>query len=197
MNRKKILEDLSIMQQIYAILFSTANKIQASSDSTMNDITSRQFMALLAIAHLNPMDTSLKNIAKKLGTSKQTANKLVNSLKVKNLIEIHNNEIDKRVLNLTITIKGQKILVDSSKKNIMFLGEVFKDFSTEELNLLWNLLKKVHKFDGQEYTGYEENANNIIDSQIITKEEVKFEEIIQEFTKLRTTKEIYLEKNSK
>lgn len=197
MDRKKVLEELSIMQQIYAILFSTANKIQASSDSTMNDITSRQFMALLAIAHLNPMDTSLKNIAKKLGTSKQTANKLVNSLKVKNLIEIHNNENDKRAINLTITIKGQKILVDSSKKNIMFLGEVFKDFSAEELSVLWNLLKKMHEFDGQEYTGYEENANNIIDSAIITKEEVKFEEIIQEFAKLRTSKEIYREKNSK
>lgn len=190
MDRKKVLEELSIMQQIYAILFSTANKIQASSDSIMSDITSRQFMALLAIAHLNPMDTSLKNIAKKLGTSKQTANKLVNSLKVKNLIEIHNNEIDKRAINLTITIKGQKILVDSSKKNIMFLGEVFKDFSAEELSLLWNLLKKIHQFDGQEYTGYEENANNIIDSAIVTKEEVKFEEIIQEFIKLRTNKDM-------
>jgi DNA-binding MarR family transcriptional regulator len=47
-------------------------------------LTSRQHMTLIAIAHLPTEDTTLMNIAKKLGTTKQTANKLISSLALKN-----------------------------------------------------------------------------------------------------------------
>lgn len=56
------------------------NKVQIKGDEQLEVLTSRQHMALIAIAHLPFEDTTLMNIAKKLGTTKQTANKLITSL---------------------------------------------------------------------------------------------------------------------
>lgn len=45
-------------------------------------------MTLIAIAHLPTEDTTLMNIAKKLGTTKQTANKLISSLAKKDMFTL-------------------------------------------------------------------------------------------------------------
>jgi hypothetical protein len=43
---------LYLIQQIYATLFSLTNKLQIKGDEFCEQITSRQFMALVAIIHL-------------------------------------------------------------------------------------------------------------------------------------------------
>src|SRR6478736_6047773 len=113
-----IYKELFLMQQTYATLFSLANKIQVKGDKSLELLTSRQHMAMVAIAHLPEDETTLNNIARKLGTTKQS---------VKQLITI--------------------------------MEELFKKFSTEELEIMWKLLKKLYSFDGEEHDGFEEEGN--------------------------------------
>ncbi|WP_368086867.1 hypothetical protein [Paenibacillus sp. yr247] len=47
---------------------SLANKIQMKGDAYFENLTSRQYMAMMAIAHLQEDETTLNNIARKLGT---------------------------------------------------------------------------------------------------------------------------------
>jgi len=39
-----------------------------------------------------------------------------------------------------------------------FFANLSKDFSIEEMEILWTLLKKLYRFDGEEQDGFEEDA---------------------------------------
>jgi len=52
MDLNKLLKELHFMQQSYATLFSVVNKVQIKGDEYLGILTSRQHMALNAIAHL-------------------------------------------------------------------------------------------------------------------------------------------------
>jgi len=149
------LKELYLMQQSYAILFSVANKIQSYCDDKLLDISSRQLMTMIAILHLPPDDTNLKNIALLLGTSKQNANKLLNSLKKNNYITISPGKNDKRAINVQITGEGNRIMNQGAETSIYSLATIFKSFSVDELERLCFFLKKISHFDNQPYQGFE------------------------------------------
>lgn len=95
MDFSKEIRDLFFMQQAYATLFSVLNKIQIRGDEYFGNLTSRQFMTIVAILHLPEDETTINNIARKLGTSKQNVNTLINSIEKKDTY-LHNqvNVID-------------------------------------------------------------------------------------------------------
>lgn len=66
-----------LMQQTYATLFSLANKLQVKGDQFLKHFTSRQLMAMIAIGHLPEGEASLNNIARMLGSTKQTVKQLI------------------------------------------------------------------------------------------------------------------------
>ncbi|MEX3747338.1 MarR family winged helix-turn-helix transcriptional regulator [Lysinibacillus xylanilyticus] len=154
-----LLKELHFMQQSYATLFSVVNKVQIRGDEYLEVLTSRQHMALIAIAHLPIENTTLVNIAKKLGTTKQTANKLITSLVKKGYVQTIPSKLDKRSINVEITSEGKIALIACSEKSTYFLADIFKDFNTEEIETLWKLLQKLYRFDGEELDGYEEMVN--------------------------------------
>ena len=66
-----------LIEQIYATLFSLTNKLQVQGDKYFDKLTSRQLMAIVAIAHLKEDETTLNNIARKLGNTKQSTKQLI------------------------------------------------------------------------------------------------------------------------
>lgn len=158
MKKVKDIEKLYLMQQAYATLFVTANKIQADGDKCFGNITSKQFMLIMAIAHLDEEDTTLNNIASKLGSSKQNVNAIVNGMAKKGYLEIVPSKKDKRAVNVKITEKAKKEVGKYSEASVNFLEKIFKDFTLQEVEVLWKLLKKVYEYDGIEQDGFEKNA---------------------------------------
>lgn len=173
------------MQQSYATLFSVVNKVQIRGDETLEILTSRQHMALIAIAHLPVVDTTLMNIAKKLGTSKQTANKLITSLANKGYVQTVPNPSDKRSINVEITPKGKQALIACSERSTYFLADMFHDFTSDEIESFWRLLQKLYRFDGEELDGFEQNANLETDktAPLITADAL--ERVLSEFARRR------------
>lgn len=155
--------DLFLMQQIYSALFSVGNKIQVQSDQYLEKLTSRQFMVILAIAHLPEDQASFNNIARKLGTTKQNVKQLVTTMKNKGYVEIAPSQHDKRAVNTTITTFGKQVALEAGEKGTYFLADLFKNFSTNELETMWALLKKLFSFDGEEQDGFEERSNLTMD----------------------------------
>lgn len=154
-----IYRELFLMQQTYATLFSLANKIQVKGDKSLELLTSRQYMAMVAIAHLPEDDTTLNNIARKLGTTKQSVKQLITIIENKGYVNIVPSKKDKRAINVKITDTGKRVLLVVAEKGIFFLEELFKKLSTEELEIMWGLLKKLYSFDGEEHDGFEEEGN--------------------------------------
>lgn len=154
-----IYRELFLMQQTYGTLFSLANKIQVKGDKSLELLTSRQYMAMVAIAHLPEDDTTLINIARKLGTTKQSVKQLITIIENKGYVNVVPSKKDKRAINVKITDTGKKVLLVVAEKGIFFLEELFKKLSTEELETMWGLLKKLYSFDGEEHDGFEEEGN--------------------------------------
>ncbi|MDR1568061.1 MAG: winged helix DNA-binding protein [Streptococcaceae bacterium] len=195
MDIEKLTLELHYMQQAYATLFSVVNKIQTRGDEVMEEITSRQQMALIAIVHLPQEETTLINIATMLATTKQTANKLITGLKNKGYIETIPSKKDKRSINVIITETGKNVLIKSSEKTTYFLADIFNEFTSEEVELFWHMLQKLYCFDGEEQNGFEERASFGIDKESDNNEVQLKNKIMEEFSKRR--KKHVLEGNNK
>lgn len=165
MDYSKALRELHLMQQTYATFFSVTNKFQAQGDSYFEKLTSRQYMIMLAIAHLPEEDTTLINIAKKLETSKQSAQSLITNLEKKGYLVTSASKRDKRAINVTITELGKQIMVECGENAVTLLSDIFNDFTTQELETLWSLLKKLYGLKGKEQSGFEENVNYKFEDQ--------------------------------
>lgn len=157
MDNKDFNELQFIMDQTYASLMAVSNKLQTAGDSYSDDLTSKQFMTLLAILHIPEGDATIINIAGKLGTTKQNAARIIKSLEKKKYITVVPSEKDKRAVNVMLTEAGIRSVSKNAgdvKKN--FMTDIFKDFRKEELETLWQLLKKLYSYDGVPMDGFEE-----------------------------------------
>lgn len=160
--KEKIMDDyreIFLMQQTYATLFSLANKIQVKADKYLGAMTSRQIMTMVAIGHLQEGQTTLNNIARKLGTTKQSVKQIITIMERKGYVVTVPSQQDKRAVNVKITEYGKQACMEVSERSIYFFTDVFKDLKTEEIETLWGLLKKLYRFDGEEQDGFEEEGN--------------------------------------
>lgn len=149
--------DIFLIQQIYATLFSLSNKLQIQGDKYSEGLTSRQFMAMLAVIHLSENETTLNNIARKLGTTKQSVKQLITIIENKGYIMTIPSDQDKRAVNVKITESGRKAMLHCYEKSLNFLADISKNLTTDEMETLWNLLKKLYCFDGEERDEFVEN----------------------------------------
>ena len=92
MDYNKELHLLHLMQQVYSSLISVSNKLQTTGDKYCVPLTSRQYMTVLAMLHLPEEETTIVNIAYKLGATMQNVTQLIKSLekKVKELETLWN-----------------------------------------------------------------------------------------------------------
>ncbi|MGW8958466.1 MarR family winged helix-turn-helix transcriptional regulator [Paenibacillus sp. NPDC055715] len=173
--------EIFLMLQTYATMFSLANKLQVQGDKYFDKLTSRQYMTMIAIAHLPEDETTLNNIARKLGTTKQSVKQLITIIENKGYIITLPSQKDKRAINVKFTESAKQVLMECGEKSLHFMTDIFKDFSIEELEVLWSLLKKLYRFDGAEQDGFEEEAKMGMDED---KNELNVR-ALKEFERLR------------
>ena len=58
---------------------------------------------------------------------------------------------------ITTDIGKQKI-IECSQYAVDFMADIFRHFATEEIESLWNLLRKLYEFDGSHQDGFEESG---------------------------------------
>jgi DNA-binding MarR family transcriptional regulator len=165
MDYSKVLRELHLMQQTYATFFSITNKLQAQGDSYFKDLTSRQYMIMLAVAHLPEEETTLINIARELGTSKQSAQTLITNLQKKGYLITGMSKRDKRAINVKITELGKQVMIECGEKAVNLMVDIFNDFTTEDLETLRGLLEKLNGGKSGEQVGFEEDVNYKFETQ--------------------------------
>lgn len=148
-----------IMEQVYSSLITVSNKLQATGDKYCSPLTSRQYMTILAILHLPKNETTIVNIANKLGVTKQNITQVIDSLKKKGFVSVVPSNKDKRAVNVIVTELGIETMVNCGKNSTVdFMAEIFKDFKKNELEVLWKMLTKLYRFDGIKMDGFEADA---------------------------------------
>lgn len=173
-----------LIQQIYTTIFSLTNKMQVHEAKYFDKMSSRQLMAIIAIYHLPEGKATLNNIAKKLGTTKQSVKQIITILENKGYVITMPSKSDKRAVNVSVTEAGREATMESGKESIYFFGELSKSLTKEEMEILWMLLKKMYRFDGEEMDGFEEDAN--VNAGIEGEElERENEKLLKEFGRIR------------
>ncbi len=170
MDYNKELRLLHLMQQVYSSLISVSNKLQTTGDKYCVPLTSRQYMTVLAMLHLPEEETTIVNIANKLGVTKQNVTQLIKSLEKKGLVTIAPSKKDRRAVNVRLTDLGLETMVNcGSNMTVDFMADVFNGFGEKELETLWNLLIKLYRFDGAEMDGFEDDVevpNTLSDEEV-------------------------------
>ncbi|MDR0646696.1 MAG: MarR family transcriptional regulator [Elusimicrobiota bacterium] len=154
-----IARDLFFAQQAIMAWFAVTNKLQMHGDKYLEDLTVRQMLAIPTIFHAPDGKATINHIARQLGTTKQSAKQIVDALEKKKYLSVARNERDKRAVNVSITKEGHRALRLCSKLLDEFLADIFREFTTEDLEKLCEFLKKLYRFDGSEQEGIEEHVN--------------------------------------
>lgn len=160
MNKKG---EMFFPQQALAILFSVTNKIQMQGDKYLKDLSVRQLMVMIAIIHLPDGEAANINIARMLGTTRQSTKQIISILEQKGYLETTPSKQDKRALNILITGQGKQALQSCSQRLDILLSDIFHEFTVKDLETLWILLKKMYRFDGAEHVGFEKEVNYLQD----------------------------------
>jgi DNA-binding MarR family transcriptional regulator len=151
--------DMYFAHQVLGTLFAVTNKIQMRGDKYLKDLSVRQMKAMGAIIHLPAGKATINNIARFMGTTKQSAKQIVDIMAKKQYLSTSPSERDKRAVNVAITPQGEQIIRTCSERNNEFVADIFQEFTTEDLETLWALLKKLYRFDGTAQVGFEESMN--------------------------------------
>ena len=156
--------EVFLWQQTYSSLFSISNKLQIIGDRELGSLTSRQLMTLIAVIHLPAGGASLIKIAKKMGTTKQNVRQLVSAMERKGLVSIASSLADKRAYSVEMTEYGKSVFITCYQRGMVFFEKIFHDFSVDELEVFWSMIKKLYRFDGEEHDGFEEPGNFAYDA---------------------------------
>jgi len=172
-------KDLFHAQQTLFTLFSVTNKLQIEGDKYLQDMTIRQVLALPALFHAPEGKATINHIARSMGTTKQNAKQLVDAMERKGYLSVAPSEQDKRALHVTITSEGEKAFKVCSERVDEFLATIFCDFTTDELETICDLLRKLYCFDGIGQGNFEHKQQHASEDEAL---QLQFH---QKFAKLR------------
>jgi DNA-binding MarR family transcriptional regulator len=106
-------------------------------------ISVQQYNVLRVLELNHPEPLTIKNISQTMVDINSNVSRLVDKLVVKKLVERHQEVFDKRKVKITITEEGLKVAKEATVELIKQFTEEAKSITTEEANLLSDLLDKL------------------------------------------------------
>ena len=106
-------------------------------------ITPPQFVALQWL--FEDGDMTIGDLSNKMYLACSTTTDLVDRMEKNLLVERVKDPTDRRVVRIHLLDEGKRIIDEVIKKRKVYLEEVLKNFSTEEIQLLQSSLMKLHQ----------------------------------------------------
>ncbi|MEO2074661.1 MAG: MarR family transcriptional regulator [Bacillus sp. (in: firmicutes)] len=106
-------------------------------------ITPPQFVALQWL--FEDGDMTIGELSNKMYLACSTTTDLVDRMEKNLLVERVKDPSDRRVVRIHLLEEGKRIIDEVIKKRQVYLEEILTDFTTEEILLLQNGLKKLHQ----------------------------------------------------
>jgi DNA-binding MarR family transcriptional regulator len=139
---QEILATMSTMKR------SMVNHLQAVSQNTA--IPYAQLELLATIKHTQPI--SFKNLAQQLCVSPGAVSQMAESLESAKLIQRETDPNDRRIVHLSITKKGDRLLGDLTKQRQRAMKSAMEILSNEELEIWARVQQKLLQYFQAEST---------------------------------------------
>lgn len=150
--------DIDTVQQIVALVFHLANVAQTRGDALDARITAKQWMALLALLHLDEGQATCSGVAQLMGCTKQNAKQLMDALERKGFVVAQPSESDRRSIRLAATAEGEAVARDVYAHRDEALRETAEALDANEAETLHRLLHKVADHLTPGWLGFEHAA---------------------------------------
>lgn len=116
--------------------FILANKLQFAGDKSVAGLTTKQWFLLMNLRELSKESVpSVNELASTMNTTRQNIAKMLDKMEKEGLVSVSQSAQDKRVKEVVITKKGQKLAKQSAKDSQEFRNKLFTGITEEELTI--------------------------------------------------------------
>ena len=119
---------------LIGLLSAFENRFQAVADSTMKEISWKQFFALICINMCKEKPT-VKELAEIMGSSHQNVKQILLKLEKKGFVSIIADESDKRKLRIELTEYCKEFCAKNDEMAMNIMRKMFEGVSNEQLQV--------------------------------------------------------------
>ena len=119
---------------LLGLLSAFENRFQALADSTIKEVSWKQFFAIICI-NLCKESPTVKELAEIMGSSHQNVKQILLKLEKKGFVSITADEKDKRKQRIEITKYCREFCEKNEEKTTSFMEALFSGISPEQLQV--------------------------------------------------------------
>ena len=135
-------DTISRIQPIFTSIFIIQNRMQTAGEKIQTEVTMKQWL-LLAMTSSCKEAKTLSNVAKLMGCSRQNVKKLAILLEKKGYVNLTSS--GGNAVHIELSDKVNQYMQEIGERHIKSLTLLFEDFTEEEIELLFNLYKKLYQ----------------------------------------------------
>ena len=145
MNMDKVeFGDMPPQPFLLGLLSAFDNKYQASADSFFQEITWKQFFAVICI-NLCKEAPTINELSDIMGSSHQNVKQILLKLEKKGFITFETDEKDKRKQRVYVTKACQKFCEKNDGQSQQIVGQIFNDIDEKSLMITIQTIMKMDK----------------------------------------------------
>lgn len=136
-------ENMDKRRIIYANTFLVANRLQRVMDAELEEVTSKQWLALIMLGAFDTPPT-LKEMAQMCNTSHQNTKQIILKLHEKGYVNIAKDEKDGRAMRIIPLPKIEELSAKYDERSNRFMEEMFRDLTQEEIEVMCKAQFKIY-----------------------------------------------------
>lgn len=117
---------------LLGLLSAFDNRYQAKADSFFEEISWKQFFAIICI-NLCKEPPTIKELAQIMGSSHQNVKQILNKLEKKGYVQTISDQIDKRKQRIIVTEKMKAFCEVHDEGSQMIVGKIFEGIAPENI----------------------------------------------------------------
>lgn len=148
----------------FTFLFLLTHRLEYITDKFLqaDQLTTKQLLTLLVIESAFDWrgpnyKPSLSDVADQMSTSHQNIRQIVKQLETKDFLKTTRDPLDKRILRMRLTYKGQKFLENKIQAFMEHLRKLFRALSSENMDAYykttWTLVEATSRLYDEAKTG--------------------------------------------
>lgn len=128
---------------IHGSIFLLANRLQTTGDRAMGDITSKQWMLLVAVSSSDVHPPNITSLARDLGVSRQNVAVMLKALEKNGYVQLSGSPGDRRSQQVQLTPKAGPRMAEISKMGAGYLGTLFTGVESEQLACVVSVFRQM------------------------------------------------------
>lgn len=145
MKRNELLAEVDIERKLFGTFFAFNNRLQAAGDAFYDEITCKQFFALICISLFKEEPPTINQLAEVMGSSHQNVKQLVIKLERNGFVTTQQDKVDKRKLRVRMTVKMLSFSKKYESKEKEFMSRFYEGVTSAEIAFVYRVITQIEE----------------------------------------------------